>query len=125
LDLVLVPLSSHSRRSPDGSNSVESQSAKADGGHLESHSIWTSERCELTGASDDKSQPGTFGACVDVPPPSEAIASVAQSESWELGSDAVCHVTPTHISSDDPSPNVTKCGGALRRIGNSCANSGL
>jgi hypothetical protein len=47
-----------------------------------------------------------------------------QSESWELGSDNVCHVTPTHISSDDPSPNVTKCGGALRRIGSSCASSG-
>src|ERR1700733_14059914 len=52
----------------------------------------------------------------------EATASVAQNESWELGSDDVCHVTPTHISSDDPSPNVTKCGGALRRIGNSCAS---
>jgi hypothetical protein len=49
---------------------------------------------------------------------------VGQNESWELGSDDVCHVTPTHISSDDPSPNVTKCGGALRRTGNSCASLG-
>src|SRR5579872_925644 len=44
---------------------------------------------------------------------------------WELGTDDVCHVTPTHISSDDPSPNVTKCGGALRRMGSSCASLGL
>src|SRR5450631_3248753 len=34
-----------------GSNSLESQSTGADGWHLESHSIWTSRRYELTGAS--------------------------------------------------------------------------
>jgi hypothetical protein len=50
--------------------------------------------------------------------------SVAQSELWESGRDDVCHVTPTHISSEDPSPKVTKWGGALRRIGNSCASLG-
>ena len=45
-------------------------------------------------------------------------------ESWEFGRTLEVQAIPMHISSVDPSPQVTKCGGALRRSGSSWASVG-
>ena len=42
-----------------------------------------------------------------------------QRELLEFGTDADVHARPMHISSEDPSPQVTKWDGAFRRMGNS------
>jgi len=46
-------------------------------------------------------------------------AGGCQSELLEFGTEADVHARPMHISSEDPSPQVTKWAGALRRMGNS------
>jgi hypothetical protein len=52
-------------------------------------------------------------------------ACARQTELWVLGRVADVQVTPTHISSVDPSPQVTKWGGTLRKTGSSWARVGL
>jgi len=42
-----------------------------------------------------------------------------QSELLAFGTDAEVHARPMHISSEEPSPHVTKWDGALRRMGSS------
>ncbi len=53
-----------------------------------------------------------------------ARAPSPQSESWESGSFFEIQASPMHISSDDPSPHVTKWEGAPRKAGSSWASVG-
>ena len=45
------------------------------------------------------------------------VESVRQRLAWEFGMTAEVHASPIHISSVDPSPQVTKWGGVVRKLG--------
>lgn len=52
-------------------------------------------------------------------------AGADYTEACASGMDCDVHMSPRHISSEDPSPQVMKCGGTRRRIGSCWASVGV